>query len=193
MVAVLLAGGPGSGKSTVAAALQDQRLCAVDLDYGYARHEDSGGNPVPFPSEPDLAWLAAHHWQWLDGRLTELLAGCRSRNALLCGTAFNMFDYLDRFELVILLRCDDRTMKARLRDPNRANIFGKVGDTATWSRWWRAKVEAELAERKALTVDAGQPLPQVVRAVLNHCTNAGHPISADPFPSKTWNVPDQYC
>jgi hypothetical protein len=185
MVAVLLAGGPGSGKSTVAAALQDQRLCAVDLDYGYARHEDSAGNPVAFPPEPELDWLTAHHWQWIDGRLTSLLARCRSRNVLLCGTAFNMFDYLDRFGLVILLRCDDRTMDARLRDPNRANIFGQVGDTATWSRWWRTKVEDELAKRDALTVDARQPLPQVIRAVLDHCAAGGHPISGESSPSNT--------
>ncbi|GAA1591813.1 hypothetical protein GCM10009742_43230 [Kribbella karoonensis] len=179
MVAVLLAGGPGSGKSTVAAALQEQGRYAVDLDYGYARHEDSSGSPVSFPPAPDLAWLTAHHWQWIDGRLTELLAHCRSRNAVLCGTAFNMFDYLDRFGLVILLRCDDRTMDARLRDPKRANIFGKVGDTAVWSRWWRTRVEEELGKRQARIVDAHQPLPQVVSTVLDLCAAAGHPISGD--------------
>ena len=184
MVAVLLAGGPGSGKSTVVAALQDQGLCAVDLDYGYARHEDSAGNPVSFPAEPDLGWLTTHHWQWIDDPLTALLGSCQSRNVLLCGTAFNMFEHLDRFGLVILLRCDDRTMDARLRDPNRANVFGKVGDTATWSRWWRTKVEAELGKRNALPVDARQPLPQVIRAVLDHCATAGHPISADSSPPK---------
>jgi hypothetical protein len=39
-------------------------------------------------------------------------------------------------------------LDARLRDPNRTNIFGKVGATATWSHWWRTKVESELVARK---------------------------------------------
>jgi adenylate kinase family enzyme len=177
MVAVLLAGGPGAGKSTVASALRDRGLCSVDLDHGFARHEDADGNSVPFPAEPDLVWLTTHHWRWVDDRLTELLSQYRSRNALLCGTAFNMFDHLDRFALVILLRLDARTLEARLQDPNRDNIFGKVGATATWSHWWRTEVETELTKRHARTVDARRPLRQVVDEVLLHCADAGYPIA----------------
>ncbi len=179
MVAVLLAGGPGAGKSTVSSALRDRGLCSVDLDYGFARHEDSKGNPVPFPPEPDLAWLSTHHWRWVDDRLTELLSRYRSRNVLLCGTAFNMFDHLDRFASVILLRLDARTLDARLQDPTRDNIFGKVGATATWSHWWRTEVETELTKRHARTVDARQPLHEVVDEVLQQCAATGYPIASE--------------
>ncbi len=133
---------------------------------------------MSFPAEPELDWLYTHHWQWIDERLVELLSQCGSRNVLLCGTAFNMFDYLDRFEVVILLRCDSGTMHARLRDPNRANVFGKVGDTAEWSDGWRVRVEGELAARGAREVDARRPLSEVVGAVLGQCAAAGHEISA---------------
>jgi hypothetical protein len=70
-------------------------------------------------------------------------------------------------------------LDARLRDPNRTNIFGKVGATATWSHWWRTKVEPELVARNAQTVDACQPLAQVVTEVLEHCAAAHYPISAE--------------
>ena len=180
MVAVLLAGGPGAGKSAVASALHARGLCSVDLDFGYARHEDAAGDPVAFPASPDLAWLSTHYWQWLDDRLTNALDQYRSRNALFCGTAYNMFDHLDRFALIILLRLDAQTQTARLLSPTRANIFGTTGDTATWSHWWRTKVEHELTTRNAIPIDARQPLPQVVAEVLNHCAAAHHPISPQP-------------
>lgn len=177
MVAVLLAGGPGSGKSAVASALHERGLCSIDLDYGFARHEDANGTPVQFPASPDLAWLDAHHWQWIEDRLTSALAQYQVRNALFCGTAFNMFDQLDKFALTILLRIDDVTLDARVRDPQRDNAFGKVGDTALWSHRWRHRVETELKRRGAHSVDACQPLEQVVREVLEYCAAVGCPIS----------------
>jgi shikimate kinase len=177
MVAVLLAGGPGAGKSTVASVLRDRGLCSVDLDYGFARHEDASGNAVAFPGEPDLTWLETHHWQWIDQRLTNLLTRYRSRNVLLCGTAYNMFDYLDRFALVILLRLDGSTMDARVRDPLRDNVFGKVGASAIWCHGWRELVETALAGAHA--VDARQPLEQVVGEVLEYCAGAGFPVSVE--------------
>lgn len=91
-----------------------------------------------------------------------------------------MFDHLDRFALVILLQYDDRTLETRLRDPHRDNIFGKVGETVAWSRWWRKYVETELTARNAHTVDAHQPLEQVVEATLAHCAAHGYTISSSP-------------
>ena len=180
MVAILLAGGPGAGKSAVSAVLRDRGLCSIDLDYGYARHEDSQGKPVTFPTDPTRNWLDTHHWQWIDDRLAQAVAQYQSRNGVFCGTAFNMFDHLDRFALVIPLQYDDHTLEARVRDPHRNNIFGKVGETVAWSRWWRNHVETELLARNARPVDARQPLDQVVEAILTHCATRGYPISEDP-------------
>jgi hypothetical protein len=157
--------------------LRDRGLCSVDLDYGFARHEDSSGNPVSFPAEPDLAWLNTHHWQWIDGRLSNLLTRYRSRNVLLSGTAYNMFDHLDSFALIILLRLDASTMDSRVRDPLRDNVFGKVGASAIWSHRWRERVDTVLSD--AQTVDARQPLEQVVSEVLEYCAAAGYPISVE--------------
>jgi hypothetical protein len=182
MAAILLAGGPGAGKSTVSAALRDRGLCSIDLDYGYARHEDSRGAPVSFPSSPSRAWLDTHYWQWIDDRLTQAVAQYESRNAVFCGTAYNMFDHLDGFALVVLLQLDNQTLEARLRDPRRNNIFGTAGDSLAWSRWWRSHVESELLSRNTHPIDARQPLDRVVEALLTYCATEGYPISEDEEP-----------
>lgn len=177
MAAILLAGGPGTGKSTVTAAMRARRLHAVDLDYGYARWETPEGRPIAFPADPDLAWLTSHHWQWIDERLDEVVADCRHRTGLLCGTAFNMFDRLDRFDLVLLLRLDEATMERRLRDPQRDNVFGKAGPTVAWSRRWRRTVETELLGRGARPIDAQGPVDHVVADVLATCAAHGYALS----------------
>lgn len=114
MASVLVAGGTGTGKSTLVSSLRAQRLHAIDMDYGYARWEDRHGRTVPLPPEPDFAWLAENHWQWIDEELNQAVADCRSRTSVLCGTAANMFDRLTRFDLLLVLQIDDATLESRV-------------------------------------------------------------------------------
>ncbi|MFC7625919.1 hypothetical protein [Microlunatus sp. GCM10028923] len=162
----LLAGGPGAGKSTVSEVLRDQGMHAIDLDYGFARHENRAGEQVPFPAEPSWDWLMAHSWNWRIPLIDAAIAEATGP-VVLAGTARNMFDLLDRFDVLLLLTMDDATRNARLADPRRNNVFGKVGDTALWSRWWHQLVESELTARGAVIIDASQPIEAVVTEVRN--------------------------
>lgn len=177
MAAILLAGGPGTGKSTVSQRLRDLHLRSIDLDFGYARHEDRAGVVVSLPDSPDLAWLNQHHWNWIDDRLAAALAESAEHTTVLAGTAYNMADYLDHFDLLLVLHIEDSTLDVRVRDPERNNIFGKVGDTALWSRTWRHTVETTLERRGALMIDAERPIDQVVHDVVATCAANGHPIA----------------
>ncbi|OIV37033.1 hypothetical protein BIV57_13150 [Mangrovactinospora gilvigrisea] len=168
--AILVAGGPGSGKSTAAQVLRERGVDSVDLDFGYARWEDADGSPVPFPAEPTRGWLDAHRWQWQVDLLDAALADRGSGPTVFTGTARNMFELLDRFDLVLLLRMDDATRRTRLADPQRANVFGRVGDTAAWSAWWHKTVEDELLKRRTQVIDAAEPIDSVVADILR-CLN----------------------
>lgn len=175
MSAILLAGGPGSGKSTVSQSLRDRRFRSIDLDYGYARHEARNGTPAAMPSEPSLAWLNEHHWNWIDDRLCAALADCADQTTVLAGTAYNMFEYIDRFDLPLCM--DDASLEARLVSPTRNNKFGKSSDAIAWSRTWRQTVETNLQERGALVIDACQPSEHVVDEVIASCSVGGFPIA----------------
>ena len=192
VVAVLLAGGPGSGKSSVSHSLRDRGLSSVDLDFGYARWEDVDGRVVGLPEAPTRQWLDHHFWRW-DEHLDIALRSA-SAPTLFAGTAADMLDHLDRFDLVLVLTLDDHTQRSRLAASSRDNDFGRVGSTAAWSLDYRVQVENDLFARGCRTIDARPPLYTVVRTVLQICRAAGcalddqprwPPSSAFPDPSKS--------
>ncbi|WP_152362132.1 hypothetical protein [Microlunatus speluncae] len=177
MAAILLAGGPGAGKSTVSQWLRDRDLRSIDLDYGYARFEDEAGVTVDLPPAPGLGWLTTHHWNWIDSRLAAAVADSADHTTVLAGTAFNMTAHLDRFALLLVLCIGDATLKARVTAPERNNVFGKKGDTAEWSLGWRDTVEAALEQRGAIMIDAERPIDQVAEDVISSCAAEGYPIA----------------
>lgn len=165
---ILLAGGPGSGKSTISQVLRDRGMRSIDLDFGFARWEDLQGRPVTFPAEPCWPWLQSHRWRWQADRLDAAVAEADNRPVVYAGTASNMFDLLDRFDRLLLLQMDDATRQRRLADPRRGNVFGRVGDTAAWSSWWHRTVERELIQRGATVIDTQRPIHEVVSDVVEY-------------------------
>lgn len=172
---VLLAGGPGAGKSTVSQALRDRGLHSIDLDYGYARYEDLRGRPVRLPAEPTMHWLNTHRWQWQIDKIDQAIAESRGELIVFAGTAYNMFAYLDRFDLLLLLKIDDQTREIRLADPRRSNIFGKVGDTAAWSAIWHKRVETEIRTYDPRCIDGQASIESVTDQVIALSTSMLNP------------------
>lgn len=177
VVAILLAGGPGAGKSSVSQALRDRGLSSIDLDEECARWEDESGQVVGLPRSPTRRWLDHHFWRWGE-RLDQALVAPVPQPTLFVGAAADMFEYLVRFDLVVLLRLDSQCQRTRLAHAARDNEFGKFGETADWSDDYRARIESALLERGACPVDARPPLDLVVEAVLATCRNAGLALDA---------------
>ena len=178
VVAVLLAGGPGSGKSSVSQCLRDRALSSVDLDFGYARWEDAGGRVAGLPEAPSREWLDSHFWRW--GEHLDVALRAASGPTLFAGTAADMLDHLDRFDLVLVLTLDDHTQRSRLAASSRDNDFGRIGSTAAWSQDYRVQVEADLLARGCRAIDARPPLDIVVRTVLQSCHAAGCALDDQP-------------
>lgn len=188
MAAVLVAGGPGAGKSSVARLLYERGYRSVDLDFGPARFEDADGNVVGFPQDPDAAWLRDHHWVWVPERLEWMLDRCRQQSAVLCGTSQNMWGYLRRFELVIFLSIGPETMLRRLGDPARDNDFGRVGGTVRWSLDWLPDLERDMISSGATCIDADRRLDDVVDNILAICGDHGIDVTErqEPRYPTTW-------
>jgi hypothetical protein len=168
MSAVLITGMSGAGKSTIAGVLARRGLAAVDADDDplLARSVDLEGNVVEDLSDPDFAWLARHNWAWDPARLDEVIRAAAPATLYVCGGAENELELADRFTQVFLLELDEATMLARLDAPGRDNEWGRIGDTREYLRRRLPVVQGRLRAFGAITIDARQPLDQVVDAII---------------------------
>jgi hypothetical protein len=170
MSAVIITGCSGAGKSTIAAALARRGLAAIDADDDplLARSVDAAGNVVKEePAAPDFAWLARHSWAWNPARLDELIRAVAPATLYVCGGAANELELADRFTRVFLLEIDEPTMLARI-DARQDNDWGRIGDTREYLRHFLPGYQARLRAFGAISIDARQPLDQVVDAILSH-------------------------
>lgn len=168
MGAVLITGCAGAGKSAVAAVLAWRGLACIDDDEDpfLARFVDLAGVVVAEePTQPDLAWLARHSWQWDPGRLDELIAAAVPATLYLCGGADNQLELAGRFTQVFLLEIDEPAMLARL-DARQDDEWGRAGDSREYIRRLRPGYQDRLRASGAIAIDARQPLDQVVDVIL---------------------------
>ncbi len=163
---VLILGVSGAGKSSLAAELSRRGLDALDSDDVLGRWVDGAGLPVEPPSEPDRTWLVNNHWRWDPGQVDELLDGSSGTTLFVCGSAENIMEFIDRFDLVILLEVDISTMLRRLDDPTHQNDFGRTGAARELLIEWAPEFQARMKELGASVVDARAPLETVADAVV---------------------------
>ena len=169
MSAVIITGMSAAGKSTIAAELARRGLKVIDSDgdASLCRFVDAAGKVVEDePEAPDLAWLAEHGWNWDPVRLDELIQAAGPGPVYVCGGADNQLELADRFSHFILLEIDERTMLARLDDPDRDNEWGRVGETREYLRRRLPRYQEDLRAFGAIPVDATQSIEQVVDDIL---------------------------
>ncbi|GLZ41593.1 hypothetical protein [Actinokineospora sp. NBRC 105648] len=163
MGAVLVTGGSGAGKSSVAAALGLRGLVGLDADADpeLARWVDGAGRLVWLPDDVGADWLDRHDWSWDLDRLDHLIAAAPG-TLYVCGNAGNVAEAWSRFDRVFLLVIDVPTMCARLDDPARDHDFGRAPGQREWLRGWLPRYQDHMLGLGAIPVDATRPLVEVV-------------------------------
>lgn len=155
-----VSGNPGSGKSTLTVELQRRGIRALDADAvpGLAAWMDGTGAVVGDGSlVPTPELLATCWWGWSAERLDELVETLGGDGVLL-GIAVNQWEFLHRFDTMVLLELDESTQEARVsdRDPLfRAQIAAG-----------RPVLQSQMIDRGAARVDARQPAAAVAAAVI---------------------------
>ena len=138
MVALLVTGMSGTGKSTVLAELARRGVETVDLD-------DPGWSlEVPTADGAGLEQL------WDEPRVAELLTAYDGRPLVLAGCASNQGRFYDRFSAVVLLSVPVEVMRERLATRT-TNDFGKTPEEL--DRILRDVAEVEPLLRATPTVE----------------------------------------
>lgn len=122
----LILGAPGSGKTYFVEKIKPIYSEIFDADYdipGLSGWTDADGNGAVFPTEPTIAWLDTHFFQWNSDVLKKFLEA--HPNAIVCGIAANAFELAHLFDRAYYLLIDPETLKTRMLSGERKNKRGK--------------------------------------------------------------------
>jgi adenylate kinase family enzyme len=166
MLAYLITGNPGSGKSTLTVELRRRGLIALDTDE-MAFWVNDAGIPVDQPAHADDQWRLAHRWVWSRSRIEQSIAQAAGEadSMFFCGIALNQTEMLDLFEQVFLLAIDEDTQLARLAlavSPDRTDAIKKQIIEG------RLVFQSQMLAHGATRLDATAPPHLIVDALLSH-------------------------
>ena len=151
---VLITGMSGTGKSSVIIALRDAGHRAIDLDEGgWSGWIPSDGNPTG--AKP------GHDWLWDETRLKALLAEDHDTPLFVAGCAPNMGQFIQDFEVIVLLSAPLSTLLKRLRRRS-GNTYGKAPREVAQIEMNHREIEPRLRRIATHEFDASRALPNVV-------------------------------
>ncbi len=163
---ILIAGRPGTGKSTISKALKDLGYAAYDADHveGLAQwQERATGKTVERNYNPTKDWFKKHAWNWSAEKLKELLDSANM--VFIAGSSSNQEEFYDWFDKILLIQISDKELHHRL-STRRTNDFGKhpneIADILSWSDWFND----HLMKRGAIAVDGTLPIKKVIDKIL---------------------------
>jgi adenylate kinase family enzyme len=169
----LIEGVSGTGKTTVAEALQRRGYHVLhgDRELKY-RGDPQTGEPVDEPahkSERDKAIWQQEHLLWDIDKVKSVIADHSNAISFFCGGSRNFSKFIDLFDGVFVLEVDDLdTLYRRLdervaRDPT--DWGGKPAEKELVARLHRTKEDIPSG---GIVIDATQPLGSVVDDILRH-------------------------
>jgi hypothetical protein len=154
----LVSGNPGSGKSTLTTELE-RRGHRADADAvpGLAAWLDADGAVVGDGSlKPTPELLATCFWGWSGARLDQVLVEL-GNDGILLGIAVNQWEFIERFDRLVLLELDLVTQRERISYRDR--LFREQIEDGL------PVFQAQMLEHGAARVDATRATTDVADAV----------------------------
>ncbi|MBI4034549.1 AAA family ATPase [Candidatus Saccharibacteria bacterium] len=160
---ILITGAPGSGKTAVSEVLGQKGYIVHDADDGFGQwvHKSTGKVHYSRPA----ANRGGYYWVWRINKVKNLLKEANENIVFFCGIASNQAELFEDFDKIVILNCDFKTIKHRLKN-RQNNTFGKRTEDFDWIRRNHDSHMSQLQRGGAIGIDADQPLDKVVDEVI---------------------------
>ncbi len=169
MKRIYITGVPGIGKSTVVEELNKRGIFAFDIDFAEGlcdwRNEKTN-EKVNGDGAHTIEWLNENVWVCDKEKLQEILNQDKEI-IVAAGIARNQNDYLDLFDTVFLLQCNEKTFLDRMANRKGIDEFGKTEEERQYVLNFYKDFEQRLIARGAIVVNAEEPLETVVDAIIS--------------------------
>ncbi|MGF9691503.1 nucleoside kinase [Rhizobium sp. 0TCS1.26] len=166
---ILIEGGSGSGKTTVAIELErlGHHVVHGDRTLAYQGDPATGQRLDPLVVEHhrhDPSFISRHHI-WDIEAVKALVTDPTHRQTFFCGGSRNWSRFIDLFDAVLVLDIDRETLERRL--DGRPNEWGSEPSERALilhQHTTRADLPAQ-----AISIDANRPVSAVVQEILARC------------------------
>ena len=169
MKKIYITGISGTGKSTISEELNKKGIYSIDIDsskYGLCHWKNKETRKeVYFEYGMGKDWMESHGWYCDIEKLIKLL-NVPKNIVVAVGLITNQDEYLNMFDRVFLLQCDEKTFLSRL-DTRTSNDFGKHPLEKEHILNFYKNFEKDLIERGAILINAEQALDVVVSNIIS--------------------------
>jgi dephospho-CoA kinase len=163
-----ITGTSGVGKSTVVKELNARGIFAYDIDavpkLCHWRNKATGIK-ADWHSGIGRDWLEAHEWICDEAMLKKMLKN-DAVDTVIAGLAFNQNDFLNLFDKIILLHCEEKTFLHRLDIREGEDAFAKDKSEQKYLLSWYREYEEEMVRRGAISINTEDPLEVVVEKII---------------------------
>jgi len=161
---IYITGVAGTGKTSIARALKEKGISAIDLDTISHMENKTTGEIVHWNPGASDEWIQAHDWVCDIPKLKDFLS--ISENSVVVGHTANQKDYLSLFDKIFVLSCRPETITQRIQ--NRTdNDFGKHPEDLARILNWNKEFTGWMLELGAEVLDGEKPLNEIVKHLIS--------------------------
>ncbi len=172
MKKIYITGVAGTGKTTVSEELQKRGFYTISIDEtdGLCSWVDrETKEKVESKAELTREFTSKHQWVCDAAYLRELM-DVDEEIVFVLGITSNQSEYIDVFDIVLLLQCKPEVFLERLKNRTN-NTFGKDKAIRDHMLDWYEGFETGLIAKGAVPIDASLPIDQVLDEVVKYATS----------------------